>query len=259
MWCANTWTPKESTPVVKGVPRDRKWCGVWKCSTDTRRSVRHIQGRSTTTEELLANNRLATVRHSCTALVSSGAAHNPVHAALRIPQKPDEILKLVPRWDQWFTVRGQCWKIIMLRRNKWATFQVPMGSCLIFTSWRPYNCTKVTRSTRMVQCTDQQHYKPQTASTACVWFPPSLHLANCRNGPIWTTSVSSAFEHVAFMEKWGAARLHSSANIIRVMMIRAGRVARVTWQWPVWRHRRSWDDNIKMGLKDITWKGSVQG
>jgi len=83
-----------------------------KCSTDTRRSVRHIQGRSTS-EELMANKRpAATVRHSYTALVSSGTAHNTVHAALGYRKSPvfyrDGILKLVPRWDQWFTVRGQC-------------------------------------------------------------------------------------------------------------------------------------------------------
>jgi hypothetical protein len=40
--------------------------------------------------------------------------------------------------------------------------------------------------------------------------------------------LSSAFEQVASTEKRGAARLYSSANIIRVMMIRAGRVARET-------------------------------
>ena len=60
------------------------------------------------------------------------------------------------------------------------------------------------------------------------------------------------------MEKWGAARLYSSANIIGVMMIRAGRVARETWHWPLRRHRRSSEDNIKTDLKGITWKGSVQ-
>jgi len=211
------WTPKQSTPVDREV---WVWCKICAARQKVVQSLKTFNGHTPLgpahprTQHHQRTDCEQPISHSSTFIHSSGVVRNRSQhrpCSSTIPQKPvfyrDGILKLVPRWDRWFTVRGQCWKIMMLRRNKWATFQVPMGSCLIFTSWRPYNCTKVTRSTRLVQCTYQQHYKPQTASTVCLWFPPSLHLANCRNGTVWTTSVNSAFEHVAFMEKWGAARL----------------------------------------------------